>query len=56
MSNEWPKTVKVSGRKYEIHPDMTIAEITEVVQSIQNEHDKLCKLYDALGIDVENSQ
>lgn len=50
----WPKTVRVSGREYEVTPEMSITEFTEVAQSLQNEAEKIKELSEALGIDVED--
>lgn len=50
MNQEWPKTVKVGGREYELHPDMPIHEFIEAVKSFNNEAEKLSELGDMMGM------
>lgn len=52
-SGEWPQTVRIGGREYDVHPQMTMAEFTEVTQRLQNEIEPLLDVMDALGLDVD---
>lgn len=50
MTDEWPKTVRIGGREYEASPDMSVAEFTELGETLKNEAEKIRELMDAMGM------
>lgn len=52
---EWPKTLRVGGREYELHPEMTMSEMMEAQSSLQNETEKIALLHYAMrGDDLDD--
>lgn len=52
----WPKTVEVSGREYTIHPDMSMMEMKEVMDSLAQEAAKLTALKYAAGYELDEDE
>lgn len=50
---DWPKTLRVGGREYELSPQMSISEFTEISQTMMNEAEKFAELCEAMGMDVD---
>lgn len=45
---DWPKTMRVGGREYELSPEMSAMAMNEAMESFQNEAEKIAALQYAI--------
>ena len=53
---DFPKTVAVGGRTYQIDPRMPVTELREVQASLQNEMRKMVMLKAAMGEELDEEE
>lgn len=56
MNADWPKTVRVGGDSYELHPGMGIGEFMDVANALENEVEKFTELADSMGMPVTDDR